>query len=261
MGSVVSSPVGELAVATGVEQLVGQRKVKTSQNLEANWEAIGVMTRAFNGTPETAPEGTTDWILGPTLREQWDHPGRRAVIEWLMKVEWSWCLVSGGFALGARKPDGTLGAVVLVSPYQKTGIPGDITDALEFVRALRPIGMPPSKKVGKAYKRMRARGFAAKDAIGEVKKRHCNCPHAHVRVMAVDPDAQGLGLCGKVMRVVNMWADDLRLALWLETYGTRNVAIYERFGYKTMEHFALKYKDDPVHEDAFGMMRLPVKEV
>lgn len=42
---------------------------------------------------------------------------------------------------------------------------------MEFVRALRPIGMPPSKKVGKAYKRMRARGFAAKDAIGEVKKR------------------------------------------------------------------------------------------
>lgn len=43
-------------------------------------------------------------------------PGRT-----LCQVEWSWCLVSGGFALGARKPDGTLGAVVLVSPYQKLG--------------------------------------------------------------------------------------------------------------------------------------------
>ena len=46
--------------------------------------------------------------------------------------------------------------------------------------------------------------------------------------MSVDPDAQGLGFCGKLMRAVNVWADNLQLPLWLETSGTRNVAIYER---------------------------------
>ena len=33
-----------------------------------------------------------------------------------------------------------------------------------------------------------------------------------------------------------------------------------RFGYKTMEQYTLKCKNDPeVHEDEFGMMRYPVK--
>ena len=70
-------------------------------------------------------------------------------------------------------------------------------------------------------------------------------------------DAQGLGFCGKLMRAVNKWADDSQLNLWLETSGARNVAIYERFGYKTMEQFTLKCKNDPeVHDEEFGMMRL-----
>ena len=90
--------------------------------------------------------------------------------------------------------------------------------------------------------------------------RHCSGPHAHVKVMAVDPHAQGLGLCGKLMRAVSAWADDLQLPLWLETSGARNVAIYERFGYKTREHYALNYKND-VHEDEFGMMRMPAKKI
>jgi len=59
------------------------------------------------------------------------------------------------------------------------------------------------------------------------------------------------------MRAVNKWADDSQLNLWLETSGARNVAIYERFGYKTMEQFTLKCKNDPeVHDEEFGMMRL-----
>ena len=76
--------------------------------------------------------------------------------------------------------------------------------------------------------------------------------------MSVDPDAQGLGFCGKLMRAVNVWADDLQLPLWLETSGTRNVSIYERFGYKTAEQYTLKCKDD-IHEEEFGMIRSPVK--
>ena len=44
------------------------------------------MTRAFGGTATTAPEGTTDWMLGPSLREKWDDPRRVAIVEWMMKV-------------------------------------------------------------------------------------------------------------------------------------------------------------------------------
>ena len=55
--------------------------------------------------------------------------------------------------------------------------------------------------------------------------------------MSVDPDAQGLGFCGKLMRAVNVWADNLQLPLWLETSGARNVAIYERCHGWVMFHF------------------------
>lgn len=44
------------------------------------------MTRAFGGTATTAPEGTTDYMLGPSLREKWDDPRRVAMVEWMAKV-------------------------------------------------------------------------------------------------------------------------------------------------------------------------------
>ena len=61
----------------------------------ANAAALQVMSRAFGGTASTAPEGTTDWILGPELRGQWDAPPRRAAVEWMMKAggdanQWRW---------------------------------------------------------------------------------------------------------------------------------------------------------------------------
>lgn len=260
MGCCGSSPViGTLEVPQGIEQLLGQKKEVASKSIADNVEAWGVMSRSFGGTASTAPEGTTDWILGPTLREKWDDPRRRAMLDWMMKVEWSCCLARGGFALGARKEDGSLGAVVVVLPYEK-GIPSDLASMGELWRAIKPCGMPPRKQMGDASRGIRARAFAAMDIIEKVKKRHCSGPHAHVRNMSVDPGAQGLGFCGKLMRAVNVWADNLQLPLWLETSGARNVAIYERFGYKTMEQYTLKCKKDPeVHEDEFGMMRSPVK--
>eukprot|EP00434_Breviolum_minutum_P026556 symbB.v1.2.023476.t1/scaffold2076.1/size90297/2 len=257
MGCCCASPcIGELEVASGIEQLLGQRKEDIRKSIEANSEAIGVMTRAFGGTATTAPEGTTDYMLGPSLREKWDDPRRVAMVEWMAKVDWACCMARNGFALGMRKSDGKLGAVVVVLPYNE-GIPNDFSSGLEILKALRATGMPPSKQLGEDYKGMKARAWAAQSIIENVKKRHCHRPHAHVRNMSVDPDAQGLGFCGKLMRAVNKWADDSQLNLWLETSGARNVAIYERFGYKTMEQFTLKCKNDPeVHDEEFGMMRL-----
>eukprot|EP00438_Fugacium_kawagutii_P028040 Skav208420 [mRNA] locus=scaffold2953:243689:246713:+ [translate_table: standard] len=216
------------------------------------------MSRSFGGTATTAPEGTTNWILGKELYEQWEDPRRRAMLDWMMKVEWSSCMARGGFVLGMRKTDGTLGAVVVVLPYEN-GHLSDFSNHMEVMGALWPIGFPPSKQMGELYKGQKARAIASMEIIEKVKKRHCKGPHAHVRNMSVDPDAQGLGFCGKLMRAVNAWADNLQLPLWLETSGERNVAIYQRFGYKTMEQYTLQCKNDPeIHEDEFGMMREPV---
>lgn len=199
-------------------------------SVKSNGEAIGV-TRAFSGTAATAPEGTTDWILGPSLREDWENPKRLSLMAWLMKADWACCLARPGFALGIYK-DGNLGAVVVVLPYEK-GIPSEMSNTVEILQAMRPLGLPPLRGI-KDSKGIRARAFAAMDVLEQVKKKHCSGPHAHVRNMSVDPEAQGLGFCGKLMRAVNAWADRNKLPLWLETSGTRNVAIYERFGYRAV---------------------------
>ena len=59
---------------------------RRGQSIADNVEAWGVMSRSFGGTASTAPEGTTDWILGASLREKWDDPRRRAMLDWMMKA-------------------------------------------------------------------------------------------------------------------------------------------------------------------------------
>ena len=85
-------------------------------------------------------------------------------------MEWSCCLARGGFALGARKEDGSLGAVVVVLPYEK-GIPSDLASMDELWKAIRPCGLPPRKQLGDTAKGIKARAFAAMDTIEKVKKR------------------------------------------------------------------------------------------
>ena len=55
-------------------------------------------------------------------------------------------MARGGFALGMRKSDGNLGAVVVVLPYNQ-GIPNDFSASFEMLTALRACGMPPSKEL------------------------------------------------------------------------------------------------------------------
>ena len=55
-------------------------------------------------------------------------------------------MARNGFALGMRKSDGKLGAVVVVLPYNE-GIPNDLSSGLEILKALRATGMPPSKQL------------------------------------------------------------------------------------------------------------------
>merc|ERR1719453_884834 len=81
--------------------------------------------------------------------------------------------------------------------------------------------------------------------IQEIQKKHVSGPHVYVNVMAVHPDAQGKGLCGKLMRQVNVYADQLKLPLYLEASGEKNVSVYKRFGYEVVEQFTVQCKDDP----------------
>ena len=82
-------------------------------------------------------------------------------------MEWSLAAAHSGFAIAGLKQDGTL-------------------------RALWAVGRPPMKAM-EDMSAMRRRAFAAQSAIEKVKNKYCKAPHAHVKVVAVDPDAQGMG--------------------------------------------------------------------
>ncbi|CAE7662247.1 rebM [Symbiodinium microadriaticum] len=250
MGSSVSQ--FEVEVGPGMKQVLGHKTYGSiSESFEENGEAIAVMSRSFCGTATTAPEGTMDWVIGPSLKEKWDDPNRKSIFDWMMRMEWSLVAARGGFAVAGLKPDGSMGAVVLVAPYPD-GVPSALSSHFEQVRAFWAGGFPPKSDAGEAFWAMKTRAFAGQDAFEEVKSKYCTGPHAHVKVVAVDPDAQGMGFCGKLMRFVNTWADSRHLPLWLETSGERNVAIYERFGYKTMERFDIKCETSELKEAEWG---------
>jgi len=164
-------------------------------------EALGVMTRSFGGTASTEPEMALDWLLGPQVSEQWDDPRRVLMTNWVMKSRLSLCVRHGGIALLARKPDGTIGAVCLATPYVTKRPPSALQDFVhEAGNALFHVGLPPcgvrfTRPIHKAPPRKCVgRGMEQRmDALGaklvELHRQHGRAPHWFVDVMAVDPSA------------------------------------------------------------------------
>ena len=76
-----------------------------------------------------------------------------------------------------------------------------------------------------------------------IKKRFMkNTPFIYVGLVSVTPEAQGQGLCSRLMRGINAVADKLGWACYLETGSKRLEGLYERYGYKTVhtETFSAK---------------------
>lgn len=67
-------------------------------------------------------------------------------------------------------------------------------------------------------------------------------------------------MCSKLMRAVCLVADAKNLPARLETSGAKNVAVYENFGFKTVERVTVR---DPVDKNAlafdhfYAMVRVP----
>jgi ribosomal protein S18 acetylase RimI-like enzyme len=64
-------------------------------------------------------------------------------------------------------------------------------------------------------------------------------PHAYLWFLGVSPAAQGRGIGSALLRSANARLDAAGMAAYLETGTTRNVALYERHGFKVIsEHRA-----------------------
>lgn len=142
------------------------------------------------------------------------------MIEWCLWMAVTACLDhSGGFILAATLESGELGAVCVVAPNLH-GNPSKVASGCLLLRGLCKNGLPPFKEMGDARKGILKR-FEGLVGIEEMHGKHASGSHVYVNVMAVHPDAQGKGLCGKLMRQVNVYADKQKLPLYLETSGQK----------------------------------------
>eukprot|EP00929_Paragymnodinium_shiwhaense_P105081 TRINITY_DN6999_c0_g1_i1.p1 TRINITY_DN6999_c0_g1~~TRINITY_DN6999_c0_g1_i1.p1 ORF type:complete len:245 (-),score=45.82 TRINITY_DN6999_c0_g1_i1:373-1107(-) len=198
-------------------------------------EAVEVAARSFAGTATSEPEWSVDWTLGPHLRGKWEDARRLEFARWLQTLLLRFTLAEGGIVLATQREDGRLGAVCMNVPFLHGKQPaGELRGMLRYLWHIREIGIPPFAKrlmsddIGKGIEK---RQSAVEKSLKDMHHTHASEDHWYVQAMAVDTDAQGNGYCGKLMRLVSAFADNVSVPCYLETSGHRNVKIYERFGY------------------------------
>ncbi len=77
-------------------------------------------------------------------------------------------------------------------------------------------------------------------------------PHWFLATIGVDPAHQGRGIGSALMAPVLARADEQRTPCYLETHTTVNVRLYERHGFRVMEHI-----ENPTSVPLWAMLRPP----
>jgi ribosomal protein S18 acetylase RimI-like enzyme len=77
-------------------------------------------------------------------------------------------------------------------------------------------------------------------------------PHWFLATIGVDPAHQGRGIGSALMAPVLARADEQRTPCYLETHTTGNVRLYERHGFRVMEHI-----ENPTSVPLWAMLRPP----
>lgn len=69
----------------------------------------------------------------------------------------------------------------------------------------------------------------------KMHKRHITEPHWYLWVLGVEPEHQGEGIGGSLLRDGLARADASQLPCYLETMKPENVSLYQKFGFKVVE--------------------------
>ena len=83
--------------------------------------------------------------------------------------------------------------------------------------------------------RMKAVG----DHIDSVKERLAPARHMFLQTLGVDPQYQGQGCAGKLLKPMLARLDEEKMPCYLETLDEKNVGIYERFGFTPIDESAI----------------------
>ena len=216
---------------SGSVQAVGDlpNGVVLIQRSSGEAQALGeLLTRAFAGSADTAPELGFDWCFGPEFEDR-SNPMRTKKLGWIFRYVVEEAFASGpkGAVLACRKPDGSIGAVAVLKIFRgspKVGL-------CEQMAARCNTGMPN----GDAEKYLGCpRMKAMLAALKKLHATYASGSHLYVWTVAVDPSAQGQGFGGKLMRAASAVADREKLPCYLECCGEKNPAIYGKYGYKVV---------------------------
>ncbi|HET6329050.1 MAG TPA: GNAT family N-acetyltransferase [Planctomycetaceae bacterium] len=77
-------------------------------------------------------------------------------------------------------------------------------------------------------------------------------PHWFLATIGVDPAHQGRGIGSALIAPVLARADEQRIPCYLETHTTGNVRLYERHGFRVVEHI-----ENPTSVPLWAMLRAP----
>ena len=103
---------------------------------------------------------------------------------------------------------------------------------MTFLRLLRSVPLPVFLGLGwESGQKMKSFG----DYIDSVHKRLIPYKHWFLQTIAVDPQFQGKGYAGKLLRPMLIRIDEECLPCYLETIDEANVSLYEHFGFEVVD--------------------------
>ena len=82
--------------------------------------------------------------------------------------------------------------------------------------------------------------------------RHAIGPHWFLATIGVDPAHQGRGIASALLAPTLARADGQGMCCYLETHAAKNVRLYERHGFRVMEHI-----ENPATIPVWAMLRSP----
>jgi len=88
------------------------------------------------------------------------------------------------------------------------------------------------RKIGSA--RLKRMAYIGK-YIDEAHKRLASFEHMYLQVLGVDPEQQGKGYAGKLLKTMFNRLDEEGMPCYLDTLKEQNVAMYEHLGFKVLE--------------------------
>eukprot|EP00931_Biecheleriopsis_adriatica_P077932 TRINITY_DN51401_c0_g1_i1.p1 TRINITY_DN51401_c0_g1~~TRINITY_DN51401_c0_g1_i1.p1 ORF type:complete len:286 (+),score=52.01 TRINITY_DN51401_c0_g1_i1:47-904(+) len=254
----------------GIEVLEPEQKQLVEQ-------AIDVCARGFTGTLTAEPPGEFEWLLSDVPDRTDAERVHRMSAMMAFLTHYSFVLGRRGLVLVAKNAKGVAAwdetapsgagpsnehakvtGCVMLWFYPKGWSPS--TDGM-CVQIKAGSNCGGSKWTKSQNTFMNGKRMQCLDKVMQkMHKAHASTPHIYVQVLAVDPEVQGQGVGGKLLRAVNQIADKFNLPLYLECDGhSKNEAVYKKFGYAVAvrEDLILKEKgkEDAVFPGGMCAMR------